>query len=135
MWLNLIRKEQGEFFLISFSLTNPFNPASLSLARTTATFFPMGMFSVTSTDVSDVMSNTGLLSFSSRMVIETCWEMPSEVIWQRAARPSLRLNWSKLSLHDRKTRLTFYKSSEGCSEQKRNAFNFSTADQELHILW
>lgn len=119
-------------------LTSPFCPASLSLARTTATFSPMGVFSVMSTEVSDVMSNTGLLSFSSRMVIETCWEMPSEVIQQEAAHPSLRMNQSKLFcfqvLYRQKTRLTFCKSNEGCSEQKREAFKLSTTEQELHNL-
>lgn len=53
-------------------LTVPFFPASLSLPSTVATFSPMGVFSGTLTDVSDVMSNSGLLSLSSRMVIETC---------------------------------------------------------------
>lgn len=59
-------------FHFVFFHTRPFNPASMSLARTMATFSPIAVFSVMSTEVSDVMSNTGLLSFSSRMVIETC---------------------------------------------------------------
>lgn len=57
---------------LSVTLTSPFNLASLSLPRTTATFFPMAVFSGMPTEVSEVMSNSGLLSFSSRMVIETC---------------------------------------------------------------
>ena len=53
------------------SLTIPLAAASLSLPRTVATLTPMGVFSKMLTDVSDVMSNSGLLSFSSRMVIDT----------------------------------------------------------------
>lgn len=68
------------FPMFLFFLTSPFNPASLSLPSTTATFFPMGEFSAMSTEVSDVMSNSGLLSFSSKMVIETCQDKRSNVI-------------------------------------------------------
>ena len=56
------------------SLTIPLAAASLSRPRTVATLTPMGVFSRMLTDVSDVMSNSGLLSFSSRMVIDTWWE-------------------------------------------------------------
>lgn len=71
-----------ESFVFSCILTSPFNSASLSLASTTATFSPLGVFSAMSTEVSDVMSNTGLLSFSSKMVIETCWDIQCTVTWQ-----------------------------------------------------
>lgn len=56
----------------SVSLTSPFLPASLSRANTTATLRPMVVSSGIDTDKSEVMSNSGLLSFSSRMVIDTC---------------------------------------------------------------
>lgn len=61
---------------LSLSLTSPFLPASLSRAVTMATLWPMGVSSGTFTVKSDVRSNSGLLSFSSRMVMDTCPKNP-----------------------------------------------------------
>lgn len=52
--------------------TCPLLPASGSRARTTATRRPTGLSSATLTAESEVMSNCGLLSFSSRTVMVTC---------------------------------------------------------------
>lgn len=53
-------------------LTCPLLPASGSRARTTATRLPTALSSATLTEESEVMSNWGLLSFSSRTVMVTC---------------------------------------------------------------
>ncbi len=70
--LQMIDNSFKNVFWIFLSLTSPFLPASLSRANITATLWPIGVSSGISTDKSEVMSNSGLLSFSSRMVIDTC---------------------------------------------------------------
>lgn len=60
-------------------LTCPLLPASGSRARTTATLLPTVLSSGTLTDESEVMSNCGLLSFSSRTVMVTCGHGRSEI--------------------------------------------------------
>lgn len=76
LWNNIVKTYNAGKWLCSWMivlfLTSPFKLASRSLARTTATLLPSGVFSRMFTDVSDVMSNSGLLSFSSSIVMDTC---------------------------------------------------------------
>lgn len=70
--------------------TCPLFPASGSLAKTRAIRRPTGLSSEMLTEESEVMSNCGLLSFSSNMVIVTC--QVEEILNNTFGRPALHRN-------------------------------------------